>query len=71
VKKVADRIRELLPHFEGKQMALASHHDIRPADISMALNHPERKAAGKETVSEPAVDRMAEAFGVIFEEAAA
>jgi len=62
VEFVADAIRQMLPNFEGKQMLVAEHINIRPADISMALNHVARKANKKETVTENALQRMENAL---------
>lgn len=65
VETLAKAIKENLPHFDGKQRLLAEQLNIRPADISMALNHTTRKAQGKEIVSERAVQRMEDNLALI------
>lgn len=71
VEAVAGAIRRLLPNFDGKQMLVAEHIKIRPADVSMALNHAARKAGGKETVTESALQRMEKALEDVLERVAA
>jgi len=71
IEAVAIAIKQRLPNFDGKQRLLAEEIDIRPADISMALNHATRKQQKKETVTERALQRMELALGVVCEEVAA
>ena len=71
VEAVAQAIKQLLPNFDGKQMLVAEHINIRPADISMALNHATRKANSKETVTEKALQRMETALAEVLQEVAA
>lgn len=65
VEMLAKAIKENLPNFGGKQRMLAEQLNIRPADISMALNHITRKALGKETISEKAVQRMEDTLALV------
>lgn len=71
VEAVATAIKERLPNFDGKQRLLAEEINIRPADISLALNHATRKRQRKETVTERALQRMEIALGVVSDEVAA
>lgn len=47
-----------LARYEGKQRLLALDIGVRPADVSMVLNHVDRKKAGKEILSLPKLDKM-------------
>lgn len=53
VIKVATWIRENVKNYEGKQRAMADDIDVRPADLSLILNHTDRKERGSELISEP------------------
>jgi len=59
---VAKKMKEKLTDFNGKQRRLAEHVNVRPADISMAFRHKEKKEEGKEIVSESALVRMEQAM---------
>lgn len=71
VMAASHAIKQLLPNFNGKQMLVAEHINIRPADISMALNHATRKTQGKGTVTESALRRMEQALERVDQEVAA
>lgn len=53
VLNVAIWIRENVKNYEGKQRAMADDIDVRPADLSLILNHIDRKERGGELISEP------------------
>jgi len=62
---VAEKMKKQLPSYNGKQRRLADDINVRPADISMAFRHKEKKEAGKEIVSESALIRMEQAMAKI------
>jgi len=59
---VAEKMKKQLPSYNGKQRRLADDVKVRPADISMAFRHEEKKESGKEIVSESALIRMEQAM---------
>lgn len=62
VEQVATVLRSRLRTFDGSQKEFATNHGFRPADISMVLNHAECIRVDGETITFPALKRMAEAL---------
>jgi len=53
VLQAAAWIRENVKNYDGKQRAMADKIEVRPADLSLILNHIDRKDRGDELISEP------------------
>lgn len=62
---VAEKIENLLPQFDRKQKQIAEWMKVRPADISMALKHIERKGQKGQVISLPALQKMERAIEVM------
>ena len=58
VEAVVKAIKAKPGEFGKTQNALAEYFDIRPADITMLFKHIEKRAAGSETISKVALQKM-------------